>query len=249
MLGLASRGLDVFHTCDSEFNGDAAHAIAVCEQLAEHRAGDALRWYAYCSPTPFPRELARLMREAGCVGVNFGTDSGDTGILGRLGREHRPEDVRACVRACHDEGLVVMLDLLLGAPGETPESVARSLDLVRETGAECAGVSLGVRLYPNTSLTRSIREARAAECEAGLRGRLEDNDDLALPLHYLEPALGEDPVALVKGLIGGDQRFFFGWPDDTQADYNYDDNPELTQAIRDGHRGAYWDILRKLRGR
>jgi hypothetical protein len=248
MLGLASRGLDVFHTCDSEFNGDAAHAIAVCEQLAEHRAGDALRWYAYCSPTPFPPELARLMREAGCVGVNFGTDSGDVAMLLRLGREHQPDDIRACVRACHEEGLVVMLDLLLGAPGETPDSLAQSIRLAREVEADCVGVALGARLYAGTALTRGL-QADIGRGAPGVRGQRADNEDLALPLFYLEPALGENPVGLVKDLIGGDQRFFFGWPDDTQADYNYDDNPELTQAIRDGERGAYWDILRRLRGR
>jgi len=247
MLGLASRGLDVFHTCDSEFNSDPVHAMAVCEQLAAHQAGGKLRWYAYCSPTPFPRELARLMREAGCVGANFGTDSGDGAMLRRLGREHAPEDICACVRACHEEGLVVMLDLLLGSPGETRDSLARSLRLVREAEADCIGVALGARLYAGTALTRSL-QAEIERGAPGLRGEAADNADLAMPLFYLEPALGEDPVGLVKDLIGGDQRFFFGWPDDTQADYNYDDNPELTQAIRDGERGAYWDILRKLRG-
>ncbi len=247
MLGLAARGMDVFHTCDSEFNADPSHALAVCEELAGQGAGEKLRWYAYCSPTPFPRELARRMREAGCVGVNFGGDSGDAEMLRSLGRAHRPEDVVQCVQACHEAGLVVMLDLLLGAPGETPESLARSIGLVREADADCAGVALGVRLYPNTVLAERLRSRLAAGDDTGLRGCLAENDDLALPLFYLEPALGADPVGLVKDAIGADQRFFFGWPDDTQADYNYDDNAELVGAIRNGHRGAYWDILRRVR--
>ncbi|MBM3476748.1 MAG: radical SAM protein [Armatimonadetes bacterium] len=244
MLGLASRGLDVFHTCDSEFNSDPMHAMAVCEQLAAHQPSATLRWYAYCSPTPFPRELARLMREAGCVGVNFGTDSGDARMLRRLGRDHTPEDVRACVRACHDEGLVVMLDLLLGASGETPDSLAQSIRLAREVEADCVGIALGARLYAGTALTRSL-QTEIERGASGLRGEIAGNAELALPLFYLEPALGEDPVGLVRDLVGSDQRFFFGWPDDTQADYNYDDNPELVQAIAGGRRGAYWDILRR----
>jgi len=245
MLGLATRGLDVFHTCDSEFNCDPAHALAVCEELASRGAAEKLRWYAYCSPTPFGPELARAMSEAGCVGVNFGADSGDPEMLDRLGREHTPEDIHACVEACHAAGLVVMLDLLLGGPGETPESLGRSVEVVRASRADCAGAALGVRLYPNTPLSRSLLEKGSRK---GLHGHLEENEDLALPLFYIDPALGKDPVAAVKAAIAGDQRFFFGWPDDTQADYNYDDNPELVEAIRDGERGAYWDILRKRRG-
>jgi hypothetical protein len=248
MLGLAAQGLDVFHTCDSEFNSDPDHAAAVCEALIDRRAAEHLRWYAYCAPQPFPVALAERMRRAGCVGINFGTDSGDGAMLQTLGRAHTPEGIRATVRACRAAGLTVMLDLLLGAPGETPESLQRSLDLVRDVEADCAGIALGLRLYPGTSLTQALLLRLATGHTAGFRGQFEGNEDLAEPLFFLEPALGGDPVALLKELIAGDQRFFFSWPDDTQADYNYDGSPVLEQAIREGHRGAYWDILRKLRG-
>jgi hypothetical protein len=37
-------------------------------------------------------------------------------------------------------------------------------------------------------------------------------------------------------------------PDAAVTDHNYNDNTELVEAIRQGARGAYWDILRQLRG-
>ncbi len=245
MLALASRGIDCFHTCDSEFNNDPDHAAAVCRALTERHAADALSWYTYCAPTPFPPELARLMRQAGCVGVNFGADSADPGMLQRLGRRHSPDGISSAAEACRDNGIAVMFDLLLGAPGETRESVASTIRFMKQTGADCIGVALGVRIYAGTPLARRLGPRSA---DAGLRGHVDDNEDLAMPIFYVEPELGDAPVELLKDLIAGDQRFFFGWPDDTQADYNYDDNPELVQAIADGHRGAYWDILRKVRG-
>ncbi len=245
MMALAGRGLDCFHTCDSEFNNDAGHAEAVCRALIEQNAADALSWYAYCSPAPFSDGLATLMKRAGCVGINFGADSADGQMLQRLGRSHSPDDIASAAEACRTNGISVMLDLLLGAPGETPDSVASTIEFMKRVGADCVGVALGVRIYAGTPLADGL----AGHLDpAGLRGHLEGNDDLAMPLFYLEPELGDDPVELLKDLIAGDQRFFFGWPDNIQADYNYDDNPELVQAIRDGHRGAYWDILRKLRG-
>ena len=33
---------------------------------------------------------------------------------------------------------------------------------------------------------------------------------------------------------------------DANLDYNYNDNPQLTAAIKQGYRGAYWDILRRV---
>ena len=51
----------------------------------------------------------------------------------------------------------------------------------------------------------------------------------------------------MKELVGDDRRFFLpGGPDETR-DYNYNDNDVLVQAIRNGARGAYWDILRQMR--
>ena len=60
---LLRQGIDVFHTCDSEFNIPPAHARAVCETLVETGLGERIRWYAYCAPAPFDSGLARLMRE------------------------------------------------------------------------------------------------------------------------------------------------------------------------------------------
>lgn len=248
MLQLAKRGMDVFHTCDSEFNNDLGHALEVCRALEARRAASKLRWYAYCAPIPFPPELARLMGRAGCVGINFGVDSGDAEMLRRLGRSHTAQDVVEAVRLCRENGVATMLDFLLGAPGETPASVARSIRLVREAEADCAGLALGVRLYPGTPLSDSLKGTLRNRETAGFHGLTDDNDDLAMPLFYLDPALGEDPAALVRELVGGDERFFFSWPDETRPDYNYDGHCGLIAAIAEGHRGAYWDLLRKRQG-
>ena len=248
MLSLAARGVDCFHNCDAEFNCDPEHAAAVCRALIDQGAAERLTWYAYCSPTPFSAELASLMRRAGCVGVNFGADSGNAEMLRALGRIHTPADIADATRWCRGEGMAVMLDLLIGLPGETETTVAESIAFLKGLRANCFGVALGVRVYPGTALSGDMQRRLEAGETQGFRGRTEGNDDLAMPLFFLAPELGDDPVGLIKRLIDGDQRFFFGWPDDEQAGYNYDDNPELTQTVRDGARGAYWDILRRLRG-
>ena len=78
-----------------------------------------MRWYAYCTPAPFSEELSLAMRDAGCAGVNFGVDHGDERMLRRLRRPYAPEDIENVTRWCREAGMAVMLDLLLGSPGET----------------------------------------------------------------------------------------------------------------------------------
>jgi hypothetical protein len=83
---------------------------------------------------------------------------------------------------------------------------------------------------------------RIAEAQAA--GPTEDS--LIWPTYYVEPELGPDIHQWIVDLIAGDQRFFCADPNQDLTDYNYRENPTLVEAIRAGHRGAYWDILRRL---
>jgi hypothetical protein len=134
MERLLEQGIDHIHTCDSEFNLPEEHALAVCEEMIRRNLGDRLRWYAYCTPVGFSADLARLMGSAGCVGINFGVDSGDEDMLRRLRRGFSPEAVSHAGRACQGAGIVVMFDLLLGAPGETRQSIITTVELMKQVG-------------------------------------------------------------------------------------------------------------------
>ena len=227
---LIDMGIDHLHTCDSEFNIPYEHAVEVCRELERRGLGGRIRWYAYCSPRPFDRELARAMRRAGCVGINFGVDSGDEGMLKRLKRDFSPEDLIEVARICREERIAVMFDLLLGAPGETEGSVRRTVELMRKAEPDRVGVAVGVRIYPGTEL-------------AGMLGVEQEGDG---PTFFLEPSIADRIFDLLDELIGGDERFFFFDPSRPDRNYNYNANELLAEAIRRGYRGAYWDILRRI---
>jgi tryptophan 2-C-methyltransferase len=236
---LLEQGIDTLHTCDGEFNIPGGHAIDVCGEIVRRGLGGRLRWYAYCSPAPYSRELARSMREAGCVGINFGVDNGNEEMLKRLGRDFDPVDIRNAAHWTKEQGMSVMLDLLLGAPGETEESISRTVQLAKEANPDCVGVSLGVRVYPGVELARQIDSGKHA-------GGLIGGEDPFDPLFFLEPAIASSVFGWLDTLIGSDRRFFFFDPSKPNQNYNYNSNQRLVEAIQQGHRGAFWDILRQL---
>lgn len=239
---LLAQGIDNVHTCDSEFNVPESHAIEVCDEIARRGLGDRLRWYAYCSPGPFSPVLAKRMRRAGCVGINFGVDSGDEGMLRRLGRDFGPEEILRAARSCREAGITVMLDLLLGSPGETKESVVRTIELVRKAGTDRAGIAVGVRVYPGTEVAGIVA---CGDRKDGLTG----GEDLSQPVFFLEPEVAPYLFSLLDDLTRDDARFLFFDPTRPQSNYNYNANQVLVDAIAKGARGAYWDILRSAQGR
>ena len=251
---LLAQGVDVLHLCDSEFNLPPDHARAVCAELIRRGLGERVRWYAYLAVVPFDAELAGLMRRAGCAGINFTGDSASEALLQAYCQPHRREGLAEAVRSCRRHRIAVMIDLLLGGPGETPDTVAETLQFLRRIDPDCAGAALGIRLYPGTPMAQRLAAEKALDDPRAIHRRYAGPIDLVQPTFYVSPALGERPARLIRELIAGDPRFFEPADPEPQAadaapgaNYNYNENRPLAEAIAAGARGAYWDILRRMR--
>ncbi|HSV98914.1 MAG TPA: radical SAM protein [Sedimentisphaerales bacterium] len=247
---LLNQGIDVLHTCDAEFNVPRSHAMAVCDELNRRSLGERVRWYTYLAVTPFDAEMAVAMRRAGCVGINFTGDSASEQMLRTYRQPHRSEDLANAVRLCRKNGIKVMIDLLLGGPGETPQTAAETVDFIKRIDPDCAGTSMGIRIYPGTGMVDAVKAEVPLETNPGLRRKYTGPVDFFRPTFYISPALGPNPAKLIKDLIAGDERFFeptAEQPDAEATDHNYNDNTDLADAIAGGARGAYWDILHRLR--
>jgi radical SAM superfamily enzyme YgiQ (UPF0313 family) len=274
---LLRQGADVLHLCDSEFNIPRTHALAVCRELVRRRLGGRVRWYTYMAATPFDAELASAMRRAGCVGINFTAPALCPTMLAAYRQVHTCEDLAQAVRLCRQNGITVMLDAMLAGPGETPRTVREGIEFAKAVNPDCVGVGVGVRLGPGLKITDMVAQEAPLEVNPGIRRHYDGPIDLLRPTFYISPALGESPAALVRDAIAGDRRFFEpaddlsdqprqsglappppgptdpgtppadGQKPADQRGYNYNDNQPLVQAIAAGARGAYWDILRRLR--
>jgi hypothetical protein len=151
-----------------------------------------------------------------------------------------------------------MIDLLIGGPGETPETIAETIHALREMAPDCVGAAVGMRIYPDTEAAALARQSGAGNGETadppGIRRRYDGPIDLLKPTFYVAPALGERPARIVRELLAGDDRFFPPSDDESDVrgagrDHNYSAHRALEEAIGRGERGAYWDILRGLRNR
>ncbi|MFC1972552.1 B12-binding domain-containing radical SAM protein [Chloroflexota bacterium] len=241
---LLSQGVSWFHLCDSEFNQPIRHAKEVCLAIIRAGLGDRLRWYCYCSPVPFDRDLLTLMKRAGCAGINFGVDSLCDEQLLRLGRGHSTSDVLQLVHLLKGEEMNFLFDLLVGGPGESESTVKTTIEKVRELDIPLAGISAGVRIYPGTPLGKAI-------AGGAIKGRLypETGQSNGEPLFYLSPDIRDDVSALIEEMVAGDPRFLVLASPEEEGSYNYADDEALSRLISEGARGAYWDIIRRSTGR
>ncbi|MBE0479181.1 radical SAM protein [Candidatus Aerophobetes bacterium] len=245
---LLAKGIDHIHFCDSEFNLPPDHAERICEHIIKENLHTKLRWYTYCSPSAFSNKLAALMQRAGCAGINFGVDSGSDTILQVLGRNFDLREIKQTAEICHRNGIVFMYDLLLGGPGESKQTLKTTIELMKNIAPHRVGVTVGIRVYPGTSLSCSILKQGLLNKNPNLQVKdsQEFSDDFFYPAFYLCSEVSEEIFPYLETLIGDDERFFFPSKLRKSKNYNYNENALLMEAIKKGYRGAYWDILRKL---
>ena len=240
---LLTQGVSWFHLCDSEFNLPVAHAKEICQAIIQAGLGNRIRWYCYCAPAPFDQELAKLMKRAGCMGINFGVDSLCDEQLFRLGRSHRVYDVEELTHILKEVEINYIFDFLVGGPGETEETIRKTIEEVKRLNVPLAGVAVGVRIYPGTPLGKAIENGSIKEETYPKLGNKSYE-----PIFFLSPYLGDDVSQLISDFVGSDPRFLFLTSPNEEGSYNYAGDEVLCQMIKQGARGAYWDIIRKSQG-
>jgi radical SAM superfamily enzyme YgiQ (UPF0313 family) len=174
---LSVAGFRRFYFVDNSFNIPKPYAVKLCRLI--ERAALGVEWRCILYPHRVGDELPAAMSRAGCVEVSLGFESGNLGVLRQMNKRFTPDDVRRVCETLRKHGIRRMGFLLLGGPGETRETVEESLAFAESLHLDSLRITVGIRIYPNTSLAR-----RAVE-----EGVIGANEDLLPPKFYLAPGL------------------------------------------------------------
>lgn len=162
---------------DNVFNLPEHYAIALCHQIS--RASLDIHWRAILYPGNVSEKLVRSMAQAGCQEVALGFESGAQPILDAMHKRFALDDIKQTSKLLADHGIVRMGFLLLGAPGETKETVLKSLAFADALNLDTLQLTIGLRIYPHTKLAQVAR----------YEGVIKPNTDLLKPHFYIAKGL------------------------------------------------------------
>src|ERR1700733_13307547 len=129
---------------DDTFSIQKARTIELCEKLKPL----GLTW-SCTSRVTTDRDTLKAMKDAGCRLLIVGFESGDPQILKNIKKGATVERARDFVKDCHDLGLIIHADFILGLPGETKESIRNTIDFAKSLDCETIQVSIA-HAYPGT---------------------------------------------------------------------------------------------------
>lgn len=146
-------GIRHFYFVDDLFIVDLNRLADFVRRLREARLD--IRWQALARVDRLRKEHYEAMAEVGCVRIHYGIETGDPGIMLRVDKEATIEDVRNSVRWAHESGIMTKGYFMIGLPGDTEETVRRTIDLACELPLAEAMFSLTTP-FPGTKLWEEI---------------------------------------------------------------------------------------------
>jgi hopanoid biosynthesis associated radical SAM protein HpnJ len=137
---------------DDTFNYQKARTIELCKALKP------LKFTWSCtSRVTTDYETLKAMKDAGCRLLIVGYESGDPQILKNIKKGATIDMAERFTANCKKLGLLIHGDYIVGLPGETRESVRRTVDFAKRLDTETIQVSIA-HPYPGTEFYEYARK-------------------------------------------------------------------------------------------
>ncbi|MBI4609354.1 MAG: radical SAM protein, partial [Candidatus Rokubacteria bacterium] len=171
-----SHGFREVYFRDEIFTVNRKRTQEICRRLIEDRVD--VTWICNAKVGLIDQPTMELMKAAGCHLIKFGVESGVQEILDRVEKGFKVEETAETFRWAREVEIDTHAHVMLGMPGDTRETIQRTIEFVKEIGPSTATFGICTP-YPGTPLFDWVAERT---------GRLGDGADIDLSvLHTTAP--------------------------------------------------------------
>jgi len=170
--------------CDNSFNVPQKHAEAICEEIIDHRI--EIKWISAngFKPLGITKEFCRLLKASGCNYVGLSIETASEKMLSAMNKGFKIKDVRKSMDNLSNSDIPFGLSILIGAPGETPETISETLSIV-DNYPQVKRIFVTIGLYLWTHYQKILDVARQ-------EGQLKDDRELFNGAYYISPELPKE---------------------------------------------------------
>ncbi len=138
---------------DDTFTLDKKRLYKIFDLMKER--GIKIGWCCLTRTNHVTKEMLQRMKDAGCWQVLYGLESGDDKMLQLLKKGTTVAQNEQAVKWAHEVGLSVRADFIMGTPGDTLESMQKTLNFAIKMNMDLAHFNKFTP-YPGTELYRIL---------------------------------------------------------------------------------------------
>jgi len=177
---IKEHGVRGFQFWDDMFGLNRDLAAQICELVTKKKIN--IVWWCWANQASVDRELLQKMHDAGCRAIAFGVESVDDEVLKKAKRPLFTEQSRRAIKIAKEIGIKVHTYFTVGLPGETEQSIQKSIEFIKETKPDRANFSL-LCPYPGTELWNrpaelGVKITRLDNWEAYIETEVLSHEDL-----------------------------------------------------------------------
>ncbi|MBN3038354.1 MAG: radical SAM protein [Candidatus Omnitrophica bacterium] len=136
--------------CDDTLTLKKSHILGICDEIIKRNI--KITFEGWTRANTIDEEILAKMKEAGLARVSFGIESGDPQVLKIIKKGVTLEEVEKAYKIAKKLGLETRGSVMIGHPGETKETVWRTINFIRNL-KELDHPYLNVAMpYPGTEL-------------------------------------------------------------------------------------------------
>lgn len=149
-------GVDIFIIQDSSIGNFRRVWEEVCRRLITK--GSPYKWWANLRVNQVDEDFLRLLKEAGCIKLFFGFESGSQRMLDKMNKRITVEQCRKAATLCHKIGIPFYTSYIVNYFGEKEEDLKLTEQLIIETKPTSLAINKfspvpGSLDYDNNALT------------------------------------------------------------------------------------------------
>ncbi|MFB0564056.1 MAG: radical SAM protein [Candidatus Aminicenantaceae bacterium] len=151
----AKYGIDKFMFVDDSFAANRKHTLSLLNQIIKEKM--VIQYACVTRINLVNPELLSLMKESGCISIDYGIEHGDDSSLVRLKKGINLERINRALSWTEEAEIPYTTNYILGFPWETPETIRQTLRHAIKFYDEGLYYSLIVP-YPGTELYYSYKD-------------------------------------------------------------------------------------------
>ncbi|HIK00696.1 TPA: radical SAM protein [archaeon] len=114
---------------DETFVGNRKRTIEFCQRLLDEKL--EIKWGCTGRVNVMNEELMQLMKDAGCLDVNYGIESGSQKMLNSMQKDATIEQAEKSLALTRKIGITPIVSLMVGAPGENKETIREQVEFCK----------------------------------------------------------------------------------------------------------------------
>ncbi len=126
--------------------------------LARNNPGGQFNYFGELRAEGITTTTAKLLKEANFTEVEIGLQSIDPLAMELMDRKNNMKAFERGVRAMMDVGISVKIDLIIGLPGDTPDSIRRGFEYVHRTGLYSDIQVFNLAILPGTAFRQEAQQ-------------------------------------------------------------------------------------------